>query len=72
MVDGKRLPDEKDKELFYELQALNKKLALIVNKIDNDKELERLWSFYEFGINEDNLFGISVSHNRGTKTLLNG
>ncbi len=69
MVDGKRLPDEKDKELFYELQALNKKLALIVNKIDNDKELERLWSFYEFGIDEENLFGISVSHNRGTKRL---
>ncbi|XOB60732.1 ribosome biogenesis GTPase Der [Campylobacterota bacterium DY0563] len=69
MVDGKRLPDEKDKELFYELQALDKKLALIVNKIDNDKELERLWSFYEFGIDEENLFGISVSHNRGTKRL---
>ncbi|RXJ86438.1 ribosome biogenesis GTPase Der [Arcobacter sp. CECT 8985] len=69
MVDGKRLPDEKDKELFYELQNLGKKLALVVNKIDNDKEKERLWSFYEFGINDENLFGISVSHNRGTKTL---
>eukprot|EP01155_Anaeramoeba_flamelloides_P029386 Anaeramoba_flamelloidesa85110_48.p1 GENE.a85110_48~~a85110_48.p1 ORF type:complete len:467 (-),score=36.01 a85110_48:496-1896(-) len=69
MVDGKRLPDEKDKELFYELQALGKRLALVVNKIDNDKEKERLWSFYEFGIDEENLFGISVSHNRGTKRL---
>ena len=70
MVDGKKIPDEKDKELFYELQALGKKLALVVNKIDNDKEKdERLWSFFEFGINEDNLFGISVSHNRGTKSL---
>ncbi|QKF82074.1 ribosome biogenesis GTPase Der [Halarcobacter ebronensis] len=69
MVDGKKIPDDKDKELFYELQALNKKLALVVNKIDNDNELERLWSFYEFGIDEDNLFGISVSHNRGTKKL---
>jgi GTPase len=70
MVDGKRLPDEKDKELFYELQNLGKKLALVVNKIDNDKEKdERLWSFFEFGIDEENLFGISVSHNRGTKSL---
>ncbi|RXK00883.1 ribosome biogenesis GTPase Der [Arcobacter sp. CECT 8986] len=69
MVDGKRLPDDKDKELFYELQNLGKKLALVVNKIDNDKEKERLWSFYEFGINDENLFGISVSHNRGTKSL---
>lgn len=69
MVDGKRIPDDKDKELYYELQALGKDLALVVNKIDNDREKERLWSFYEFGINEENLFGISVSHNRGTKNL---
>lgn len=70
MVDGKKLPDDKDKELFYELQDLGKQLALVVNKIDNDKEKERLWNFYEFGIDDENLFGISVSHNRGTKLLL--
>lgn len=69
MVDGKKIPDDKDKELFYELQNLGKKLALVVNKIDNDNEKERLWSFYEFGIDDNNLFGISVSHNRGTKRL---
>lgn len=69
MVDGKNIPDDKDKELFYELQRLGKELALVVNKIDNDKELERLWEFFEFGIGEENLFGISVSHNRGTKNL---
>ncbi|BFU77111.1 ribosome biogenesis GTPase Der [Arcobacter sp. 15-2] len=69
MVDGKNIPDDEDRNLFYELQALGKKLALVVNKIDNDKELERLWDFYEFGINDDEMFGISVSHNRGTKKL---
>jgi len=69
MVDGKNIPDEKDKELFYELQVLGKELALVVNKIDNDKELERLWEFFEFGISDEDLFGISVSHNRGTKKL---
>jgi len=69
MVDGKNIPDDKDKELFYELQRLGKDLALVVNKIDNDKELERLWEFFEFGIGEENLFGMSVSHNRGTKNL---
>ncbi len=69
MVDGKKIPDDKDKELFYELQRLGKELALVVNKIDNDKELERLWEFFEFGIGEENLFGMSVSHNRGTKNL---
>ncbi|MEA2018533.1 MAG: ribosome biogenesis GTPase Der [Campylobacterota bacterium] len=69
MVDGKNIPDDEDKALFYELQGLGKKLALVVNKIDNDKELERLWDFFEFGINEEDMFGISVSHNRGTKKL---
>jgi len=69
MVDGKNIPDDEDRALFYELQALGKKLALVVNKIDNDRELERLWDFYEFGINDDEMFGISVSHNRGTKKL---
>ncbi|MEA3498976.1 MAG: ribosome biogenesis GTPase Der [Campylobacterota bacterium] len=69
MVDGKNIPDDEDKALFYELQGLGKKLALVVNKIDNDKELERLWDFYEFGINEEDMFGVSVSHNRGTKRL---
>ena len=69
MVDGKNIPDDEDKTLFYELQNLGKTLALVVNKIDNDKELERLWGFYEFGINDDEMFGISVSHNRGTKKL---
>jgi len=69
MVDGKNIPDDEDKALFYELQGLGKKLALVVNKIDNDKELERLWDFYEFGINDEEMFGVSVSHNRGTKRL---
>ena len=41
MVDGKTLPSEEDRELFYKLQAMGKPLALVVNKIDNDKEEER-------------------------------
>ena len=62
MVDGKTLPSEEDKELFYKLQAMNKPLALVVNKIDNDKEEERYWEFLEFGA--DATFPMSVSHNR--------
>jgi len=62
MVDGKTLPDEKDRELFYRLQKLKKPLALIVNKIDNDKEEERYWEFLEFGA--EATFPMSVSHNR--------
>ena len=70
MVDGKMLPDDKDKELFYQLQDLGKDLALVINKIDSDKHKEKVWSFYEFGIKEENLFAISVSHNRGINRLL--
>ena len=70
VVDGKKLPDEFDKKLFYKLQRLDKPIALVINKIDNDKEEENTWSFYEFGIGPDLIFPISVSHNRKVKNLL--
>ena len=63
MVDGKNIPDEEDRELFYQLQNLNKPIGLVVNKIDNDKdESTRYWDFLEFGA--DRTFPMSVSHNR--------
>ncbi len=68
MVDGKSIPEEEDKKLFYELQTLGKDVALVVNKIDNDKMKDNLWDFYEFGT--DAIFGISVAHNRNTVALL--
>ena len=68
MVDGKSIPEDEDKKLFYELQAMGKDMALVVNKIDNDKMKEKLWDYYEFGT--DAIFGISVSHNRNTVELL--
>jgi len=69
MVDGKMLPSDEEKKIFYSLQALNKPIALVINKIDNDKEMERAWEFSEFGA--ENVFPISVSHNRGVNALLN-
>jgi len=68
MVDGKGIPEDEDKKLFYELQSMGKDMALVVNKIDNDKMKEKLWDYYEFGT--DAIFGISVSHNRNTVELL--
>ena len=68
MVDGKSIPEDEDKKLFYELQAMGKDMALVVNKIDNDKMKENLWDYYEFGT--DAIFGISVAHNRNTVELL--
>lgn len=69
MVDGKSLPEEEDKKLFYELESQGKAIALVVNKIDNDKMQEKLWEYYEFGT--DRIFGISVAHNRSIVPLLN-
>jgi GTP-binding protein len=68
MVDGKSLPDEDDKKFFYELENMDKTVALVVNKIDNDKMNEKLWEYYEFGT--DNIFGISVVHNRSINPLI--
>ena len=68
MVDGKSIPEDVDKKFFYELQSMGKDIALIVNKIDNDKMKENLWDYYEFGT--DAIFGISVAHNRNTVELL--
>jgi len=68
MVDGKSIPEDEDKKFFYELQAMGKDMALVVNKIDNDKMKENLWDYYEFGT--DAIFGISVAHNRNTVELL--
>jgi GTP-binding protein len=47
---------------------MGKDIALVVNKIDNDKMKENLWDYYEFGT--DAIFGISVAHNRNTVELL--
>ena len=69
MVDGKSLPEDDDKKLFYELEAMGKDIALVVNKIDNDKMKEKIWEYYEFGC--EDIFGISVSHNRSITPLLN-
>ncbi|MBN2825716.1 MAG: ribosome biogenesis GTPase Der [Campylobacterales bacterium] len=70
VVDGKMLPDEEDKELFYSLQSQGKPIALIVNKIDNDKEEQtRFWDFLEFGA--EVVLPISVSHNRKMNAFYN-
>jgi GTP-binding protein len=63
LVDGKNIPSQEDRDLFYGLQEQGKPIALIVNKIDNDKdESLRYWDFLEFGA--DITLPMSVSHNR--------
>lgn len=68
VCDGKGVPTDEEKRLFFQLQKLNKPLALVVNKIDNDKESEAGWQFLEFGAKVS--FLVSVSHNRNISKML--
>ena len=67
MVDGKMMPDDEDRAIFYELSKLNLPIALVINKIDSKKDEQREWEFVSFGAK--NAFGISVSHNTGVDEL---
>lgn len=67
MVDGKMMPDDEDRAIFYELSNLNLPIALVINKIDSKKDEQREWEFVSFGAK--NSFGISVSHNTGVDEL---
>ncbi|KIM11051.1 MAG: GTP-binding protein Der [Sulfuricurvum sp. PC08-66] len=68
MVDGRTLPDDEDKKLFYTLQGMGKDIALVVNKLDNTKLEENLWEYQSFGTHT--MFAISVTHNRRVTALL--
>ena len=68
VVDGKLDVQESDIALFRELQKLHKPIFLVVNKLDNGKEEQRLWEYSAFGI--EDIFGISVAHNRGIARLV--
>jgi GTPase len=68
VCDGKGVPSDEEKRLFFQLQKLNKPLALVVNKIDNEKENEAGWQFLEFGAKVS--FLVSVSHNRNISKML--
>lgn len=68
VCDGKGVPSNEEKKLFFQIQKLNKPLALIINKIDNEKENEAGWQFLEFGAKTS--FLVSVSHNRNISKLL--
>lgn len=72
VVDGQNPPNDEDREILYEILRLKDKKTpcfLVVNKIDSDAQNEGAYAFYEFGIQE--VFFISVAHNRGITTLQN-
>ncbi|MFP6214766.1 ribosome biogenesis GTPase Der [Helicobacter pylori] len=68
VVDGKSIPSDEDLKLFREVFKINPNCFLVINKIDNDKEKERVYAFSSFGMPKS--FNISVSHNRGISALI--
>jgi len=68
MVDAKTIPDEEEKKYVRVLQKLKKPIILVVNKVDNDNMMERVYDFYELGIEE--VYPISIAHNRGVGKLI--
>ena len=67
MVDGKNYPDDEDKKLLFEILKFKKPTALVVNKIDSQKDEQRAFEFASFGIKE--IFFISTSHATGLDEL---
>ncbi len=67
MVDAKTIPDEDEIRYIRTLQRLNKHIILVVNKVDNDKMMEKVYDFYELGVEE--IYPISIAHNRGIGKL---
>ena len=67
LADGRIMPDAADKDLFYQLQDLNKPILLAVNKIDNKQLQNQFYEYYSFG--SKTILSISVSHNLGIDAL---
>ena len=68
ILDGKKSSDEDDKKILHELLKLKKPLALVINKIDNQKDELKAFEFNNYGIKD--VFHISVAHNSGIYDLL--
>jgi GTPase len=68
LVDGQDGVTPADQEVAQILYRTRKPVVLAVNKLDNPKMLQSVYSFYELGFGEP--FGISSSHGVGLGDLL--
>ena len=69
VVDGINDIDASDLKVAEILHKSNKKVIVVVNKIDNKERMENIYNFYELGFGE--IIGISASHKIGFDNLLN-
>lgn len=68
IVDGKEELNANDYKIRDMLIKCNKKIILAVNKIDNEKRKQDIYTYYELGF--DNIIPISGEHNLGITDLL--
>ncbi len=67
-MDGKVGLDSTDLYIKDILHKSKKDICLIINKIDNPKREENIYSFYELGFNK--VYPVSAEHNLGFDNLL--
>lgn len=68
VTDGKRTLLPAEAELYIELKKLNKKILVLVNKIDTPSEEVKIPEYYSLGA--DRVIGISAEHKRNLDDLI--
>lgn len=68
VVDGKEEITANDAKIKQMLLKTNKKVIVLVNKIDNEKKKEEIYRFYELGF--EYVFPVSATHNLGFDEVL--
>ena len=68
VVDGLSDIDASDIYVKDMLYKANKKVIVVVNKLDNTKRMDNLYNFYELGFKD--IVGVSAEHNIGFDWLL--
>ncbi len=68
MMDGKEGLTPSDREIADLMRRLNKPVFFIVNKIDGPKHQERVFEFYDLGV--ETLYPISAEHGYGIDDLM--
>lgn len=67
VLDAKRELLPAEKELFFLLKKLGKKMFVVVNKVDNPAEEEKLGDFFTLG--EEKIYPLSAEHKRNIELL---
>jgi len=68
VVDGRNYITDKDKRIAELLRRTNKKVILVINKVDGPRQRENIYDFYSLGF--EDLVGVSAVNNRNLDILI--